>query len=113
MEDLFGEAMARLDLCDERVVQMRRAAVQFAENKAAYRVAVREATLRERARGTAATLTSDIVRGRPEIANLMVARDCAEANAKAFQEEINVNKLRVRVLMDQLNREWGQTREGA
>lgn len=111
MDDLFGQMMERLDLCDERVVQMRKASVQYAENKAAYRMAVREAILRERAKGTPATITGDVVRGRQDIASLCVARDCAESNAKAFQEEININKLRVRVLNDQLSREWSVARE--
>lgn len=111
MTDLFTEILERLDLCEERVSQMRAASVQWAENKAAYRKGIRRATLEERANGTPATITGDLVRGRDDIADLGIARDCAEANARAFQEEININKLRVRVLKEQLDREWGQVRE--
>lgn len=112
-DDLFGEAMARLDLADERVVQMRRAGVQFAENKGAYEVAVHDATLREKAKGTAASNIHDIVKGIPEVSALGVARDCAEVNYKAFEHEINLHKLRARILNDQLGREWGSVRGGA
>lgn len=100
-----------MGLNERRVSQMRHAGVQYAENEAAYRTALARAILEERAKGTPATLTGDIVRGREDIADLKMRRDAAEANYKAFAEEINVNKLRIRVLDAQLAREWSQAKE--
>lgn len=112
MTDLWSEAERLMALNEERVGQMRRAGVQLAENEAEYRVALADAILQERSRGTAATLTGDIVRGRRDIAELKLRRDSAETNYKAFAEEINVNKLRLRVINEQIAREWSQVREG-
>lgn len=105
--DLWTEIDRLCALNSKRIEEMRRAGVAYAENEASYRVAVADATLGLKAQGMPATLIRDIVRGRPDIAKLKQRRDAAEVNYKAFQEEINVNKLRIRVLEGQLNREYG------
>ena len=58
------------------------------------------------AAGTPATVTSDLCRGRPEIAELKRLRDCSEAVYKASQEAINVYKLRIRMVDAQITRVW-------
>lgn len=106
--DLFSEMMRLFELCDQRIEEMRLAGFQFTENKAAYRIKVREKTLIERAAGTPVTIISDLVRGDPEVTELCIKRDTAETAYKSYIDEININKLRIRVLKEQLAREWGQ-----
>lgn len=114
MIDLFSEIQRLCDLNEQRVEEMRLAGVQYAESKAAYRIGVRESILKERAAGTPVTIIGDLVRGEPDNAERCVKRDTAEAVYKALAEEINVNKLRIRVLDEQLKREWGESlREGS
>lgn len=104
--DLFTKISDLCDKNEERVGDLRHAGVQYAENKAEYRKELRKAILAERAKGTPVTIIGDLVRGLPRVADLQVNRDSAEAVYKAIQEEINVNKLRIRVLDEQLKREW-------
>lgn len=106
MQDLFAKADEICDLLAEELEASRRAGCQLAENEAQYRQALRIAILRERQRGTPVSITGDICRGDPEIADLKRARDCSEALYKASQEAINVHKLRLRMLNEQINRVW-------
>lgn len=106
MSDLWTESQRLMALNQERVSQMRQAGVRLAENEAAYRKALAVALMEERAKGTPVTIVGDICRGRPDIADLKMRRDAAEANYRAFAEEINVNKLRIRVIEAQQAREW-------
>ncbi len=106
MQDLFAKADEIYDLLAEELDASRRAGCQLAENEAQYRQALRVAILHERQRGTPVSITGDICRGDPEIADLKRARDCSEALYKASQEAINVHKLRLRMLNEQINRVW-------
>lgn len=113
MEDLFFKIQELCDLNEERIQTMRSSGVQLAENEAEYRKALRLEILKERAKGTPVTIIGDLVRGLPHISDLRLKRDAAEAVYRSIQEEVNVNKLRIRVLDNQLGREWSQAgREG-
>lgn len=79
---------------------------QLAENEAEYRMRLRIAILEERDKGTPVTIISDVCRGREDIAELKRLRGCSEAIYKASQEAVNVLKLRIRVLNDEIDREW-------
>lgn len=106
MQDLFAKADEVYDLLASELDAARRAGCQLAENEAAYRSTLRVAILEERDRGTPVTIIGDICRGDPDIADLKRARDCAEAVYKASCESINVYKLRLRMLNEQINRVW-------
>lgn len=112
MTDLFGESIQRLDLAEQCVERMRSAGVRAAELKGAYDVAVHDATLRERAKGTAATNIRDIVKGMRDVSGIDVERRCAEEERDAYEHLVNVHKLRARILSEQLNREWGLAGRG-
>lgn len=107
LDDLTDKLMQELELC-------KTSGCQYAENEAEYRKALRLAILEERHKGTPVTLTSDLCRGIPEIAELKCSRDCSEAIYKASQEAINVYKLRIRMLDAQITRVWnsGNVMEG-
>lgn len=106
MQDLFGQLDDLTDLLMEELETCRTSGCQYAENEAEYRKALRIAILEERERGTPATITSDLCRGRPDIAEKKRLRDCSEAIYKASQEAINVYKLRIRTLDAQITRVW-------
>ena len=63
-------------------------------------------TSEERRKGTPATVTGDLCRGREDIAALRCQRDCSEAIYRASQEAINVLKLRIRMVDAQITRIW-------
>lgn len=106
MQDLYGQLDELTDLLMQELETCKTSGCQYAENEAEYRKALRLAILEERARGTAVTITSDLCRGRPDIAELKRLRDCSEAIYKASQEAINVYKLRIRMVDAQIARVW-------
>jgi len=75
-----------------------------------YRVALRKYCLEEMERGTPVSSLQYIARGEPEIADLKFKRDVAEALYKSAQEAINVYKIEIRIIDDEIKREWGTNR---
>ena len=106
MQELHEQLDELTDMLMEELATCRTAGCQYAENEAEYRKALRIAILEERDKGTPATLTSDLCRGRPDIAELKRLRDCSEAIYKSSQEAINVYKLRIRMIDAQIARIW-------
>lgn len=106
MQELFEQLDDLTDRLMEELATCRTAGCQYAENEAQYRKALRLAILEEREKGTPVTITSDLCRGRPEIAEAKRLRDCSEAIYKSSQEAINVYKLRIRMLDAQITRIW-------
>lgn len=106
MQDLYGQLEELTDLLMQELETCKTSGCQYAENEAKYRKQLRLAILDERQKGTPATLTSDLCRGREDIADLKRLRDCSEAIYKASQEAINVYKLRIRMIDAQITREW-------
>lgn len=105
--ELWSAISERLDLLDEAVKTLRFRGRDYAEAEAEYRKALAVEELRLRVtEGMPVTLIPDLARGKSEIADLKAVRDCAEANYKSVIEAINVNKLRVKVLEAQAEREW-------
>ena len=56
--------------------------------------------------GYAITLAGDIARGKPEIARLKFNEISKEALYKANLESINATKLQIKILENQIEREW-------
>lgn len=106
MQDLYAELDGLTDALMRELETVRTSGCQYAENEAAYRKALRVEILRERDKGTPVTVIADLCRGLPRIANLKCRRDCSEAIYKASQEAVNVYKLRMRMVNDQLARVW-------
>lgn len=106
LDDLTDALMRELAVCKQ-------SGCQYAENEAEYRKALRIAILSERERGTPVTIISDICRGREDIADAKERRDCSEAIYKASQEAINVYKLRLRMVNDEIARAWASGGIGA
>ena len=71
-----------------------------------YRVALAQKILLERDKGMPVSIISDICRGSAEIAELKFKRDCAEVVYKSALEAINNYKLQIKVLENQIDREW-------
>jgi hypothetical protein len=59
----------------------------------------------------AVTLIDKIVYGVKEVADLRLERDIAEVLYNTNMEHINSTKLQLRILDNQLEREWGQAKD--
>ena len=86
--------------------------VKLAEAERDYKMTLRKEALKLRAGDTPVTLINSIIYGVPEVADKRFNRDVAEANYKANQEHINIVKLQLRILENQLNREYGVAGKG-
>lgn len=106
MQDLFTEVQERFDNLDFALKEIGSRGRKYAEAEAAYRQALATKILELRADGMPVTITPDVARGTREVALLKLERDCAEALFKAAQEAIHVNKLRIRIIEAQMEREW-------
>lgn len=81
---------------------------KLAEAERDYKITLRTEALRLREeKGLPVTLIGQIIYGVPDVANLRFKRDIAEAIYNTNQEHINVTKLKIRVLENQIQREWG------
>lgn len=114
MQDLYAERTRLFDMLMDELKALRNSGSQYAENEAEYRKALRVAILKERADGTPVTVIGDICRGREDIAELKQRRDCSEALYRASQEAINVYKLKIRTIDEDIRRTWSNgTGEGS
>ena len=73
-----------------------------------YKVKLRQEALRLRTENDMpVTLINQVIYGVPEVAELRFKRDIAESTYNTNLEHINVTKLKLRLLENQLQREWG------
>lgn len=73
-----------------------------------YKIILRQEALKLRVeKEIPATLINQVVYGVPEVAEKRYKRDVAEAIYNTNMEHINVTKLKLRLLENQLQREWG------
>ena len=72
-----------------------------------YRVALAKELVRLKDDGMAVTIAYDVARGKPEIAKLKFNEIANEAVYKANLESINAVKLQIKIIQNQIDKEWG------
>ena len=90
---------------------LRKNAEVYAKAERDYKVLLRTECLKLRDDGMAIGMIDKVCYGIPSVAEARFKRDIAEAVYKANQEAINSTKLQLRLIDNQLDREWnsGQT----
>lgn len=79
----------------------------FAKKERDYKITLRQEALKLRQeKGMAVTLIDLIIYGVPEVAQKRFERDVAQAMYEANKEHINTVKLQLRLLENQVSREW-------
>lgn len=111
--DLWSEVQSKTKQLDYSVKELRKSGTAYAEAEKAYKIKLRETALRLRSQDMAVGMISMTVYGIPEVAELRFKRDCCEAVYKANVEAINAIKLEIRIINEQLSREWGQAGTGS
>lgn len=104
--DLYNELMQKSKELDISVKSLRKTGTDYAEAYTNYRMALAEELLKLKAEGYAITLAGDIARGKPEIARLKFKEISTEAIYKANLESINAIKLQIKIIQEQINKEW-------
>lgn len=107
MIDLYEELNAKSNALDISVKQLRKSGENYAKAYTDYRVALAKELIILKEEGYAITLAGDIARGKPEIARLKFNEITTEAIYKANLESINALKLQIKLLQNQIDKEWG------
>ena len=81
---------------------------ELAETERDYKIALRQEALKLRSGDMAVTLIDKVVYGVPEVADKRFKRDVAKAMYDTAKENINVLKIKIRVLENQIKLEWGK-----
>ena len=104
--DLLEQINKTCNELDVAVKSLRKTSQDYAEAYTNYRMELAKELMKLKDEGYAITLAGDIARGKREIAMLKLKEITSEAIYKANLESINVNKLRAKLLDNQLSREW-------
>ena len=109
--DLYEQITKFINELDVSVRQLRISGTDLAEAEQKYKICLRQEALKLRAeKNMPVTLINQIIYGVPEVAKLRFDRDVKEAVYQANLEAINSIKLKLRILENQLNREWGNAK---
>ena len=110
--DLYEQIQTYIAQLDISVKQLRKSGTDLAEAEQKYIISLRQEALKLRAeKGMPVTLINQIIYGVPEVAKLRFDRDVKEAVYQANLESINSTKLKLRILENQLDREWGHAKK--
>lgn len=104
--DLVNELNNLIKKLDISVKSLRNTGSDYAKAYTDYRVALAKELMILKEEGYAITLAGDIARGKPEIARLKFKEISTEAIYKANQEAINSTKLQIKIIQEQLNKEY-------
>lgn len=105
--DLYNELQEKCRLLDNSIRMLRKTGSDYAKAYSDYRVALAKELVKLKDEGYAITLAGDIARGKPDIAHLKFLEISNEAIYKANMESINVLKLEIKILQEQINKEYG------
>ena len=104
--DLITERDTKQRQLDKAILDLRGNGTAFAESEKNYKVLLRQEVLKLRDEGVAIGVIDKICYGIPSVAEARYKRDVAEAIYKANQEAINSLKLQIRIIDNQVSREW-------
>ena len=107
MWDEIQEKTKKLDQAIEHLADNGR---DLAEKEKEYKIALNQKALQLRAEDMPVTLINQVIYGYKDIALLRLARDTAQVKYNANQEFINVLKLEIRIIENQIAREYGNTK---
>jgi hypothetical protein len=105
--DLYNELQIKINELNVSLKKLRETGTSYAESERDYKIVLRKEALKLRSeKEMPVTLIQQVVYGVPEVAEKRFKRDVAEAIYKANLEAINTLKLQIRILENQLDREW-------
>jgi hypothetical protein len=104
--ELYNTLMQKSRELDISIKSLRKTGEEYAQAYTDYRVELAKELIKLKDEGYAITLAGDIARGKPTIAKLKFAEITKEAIYKANLESINAIKLQIKLLNEQLAREF-------
>ena len=110
--ELYEELQKLTDDLEISIKSLRKTGTAYAQAEKDYKVLLRQECLKLRDEVMAIGMIDKTCYGIPAVAEARFRRDVAEATYKANQEAINSIKLRMRLVENQLQREWSATGTG-
>lgn len=107
MQDLMASLQNLSNELTESVKALRRNGASYAQAEKEYKILLRQECLKLRDDGMAVGMIDKTCYGIPSVAEARFKRDVSEAVYKANQEHINAVKLQLRLVENQISREWG------
>lgn len=104
--DLYNELMQKTKQLEISIKELRNSGTKYAEAERDYKVLLRQECLKLRDSGMAIGMIDKTCYGIPSVAEARFRRDVAEAVYKANLESINSLKLQMRLIENQISREW-------
>ncbi len=106
--DLWLELEQKRKLLDKAINDLATNGYDLAAKERDYKIAINKKALELRAEDTPVTLINTIIYGYEDIAKLRFERDIAQVKYNSNLEYINTIKLQIRILENQLSREYGR-----
>ena len=107
---MYNEIMREVAVMEQALKELGKRGRKLAEAERAYKIAMRVEILKLRDEGKPATLVLQLCYGTPSIAKLRYERDLAETMYKSALEAVNVYKLKIRIMENQYDKEYGNTK---
>lgn len=104
--DLYNELMNKTKKLDISIKQLKQNGIKYAEAEKNYKILLRQECLKLRDEGMAVGMIDKTCYGMPSVADARFKRDVAEALYKASLENIQCIKLQIRIIENQLQREY-------
>lgn len=104
--DLMNELQAKIKQLEVSLKQLRKSGTDYAQAEKDYKILLRTECLKLRDEGMAIGMIDKTCYGLPSVAEARFQRDVAETVYRANLEAINSIKLQMRIIENQLSREW-------
>lgn len=106
-DNLYSELQNKVNQLDISIKQLRISGTDYAKAEMDYKILLRKECLKLRDEGMAIGMIDKTCYGIPSVAESRFKRDVAESVYKANLEAINSIKLQLRLIENQIGREWG------
>lgn len=108
--DLLNELERLRHQLNASISRLKDNGVELAKAEREYKIELSKKVLQYRQEGTAVTLIDLIIYGDKSVAELRFKRDVADTVYKTNLEHINSTKLQIRILENQISREWDNSK---
>ena len=108
--ELWNEIQEKQKMLDKAIKELAQNGYNLAECERDYKIAVNKKALELRSQDVPVTLINQVIYGYEDIAKLRFERDTAQVKYNANLEYIQTIKLMIRILENQLSREYGNTK---
>ena len=108
--ELWQEILEKQKMLDKAICELAQNGYKLAECERDYKIAVNKKALELRSQDVPVTLINQVIYGYEDIAKLRFERDTAQVKYNANLEYIQTIKLMIRILENQLSREYGNTK---